>query len=96
MWNKKRIREVDQLKGYEFLKLLRKKLGITQEDIAKRLGCTKSTYCKMENGDIPFPLTKARTVSLMINEELATLNLKPMSMETIFFTEVVPNVEQVE
>jgi len=48
----------------------------------------------MENGDIPFPLTKAKEVTDLINEELATLNLKPMIMDTIFFTKIVPDLEQ--
>lgn len=82
------------MKGYTYLKAIRKTLNITQQNLAEHLGCTKATYCKMENGDIPFPLTKARDVMLVVNKELETLNLKPMSMETIFFTVVVPEMEQ--
>jgi DNA-binding XRE family transcriptional regulator len=87
---------VNILSGYAYLKSIRKVLHVTQEAIAEKLGCRKSTYCKMENGTIPFPLTKAREVMRIINIELETLGLKPMSMETIFFTSVVPEMERKE
>ena len=32
------------------LKLLRVKYGLTQEEMAKRIGVTRTTYCNIENG----------------------------------------------
>jgi len=63
-----RIVELDKTE-YEKLRETRKKLGLRQKDIAKKLGITQMAVCRMERGEIP--LSKEKILQLY-----STYNLK--------------------
>lgn len=49
-------------KGWEFIKVKRKKLKITQEELAKKLNIHKKTYSKLEKGDHELQKVKIDTI----------------------------------
>jgi putative transcriptional regulator len=52
------------------LKILRKKKGITQEEMAKRLGYKgKSGYCQLENGTVKMTLEQAHKIAEILGED---------------------------
>lgn len=61
------------------LKLLRKKFGKSQEDMARLLNISLTSYCNKENGSSGFSLNEAHQISSIFN----------MSIDDIFFKELV-------
>lgn len=49
------------------LKILRVKHDFTQEDVAKKLGISKATYCKKEKGEIAFSLKDIKKIKSLYN-----------------------------
>lgn len=62
------------------LKNARNKAGLTQEELGKKLGLSKSTYCLLEAGKIKMTIDRAEKISKV-------LGVSPM----IFFTQDVCN-----
>jgi DNA-binding XRE family transcriptional regulator len=83
-------------KGYLYLKMLRKMLKITQKELACVCECCQSTYCKMENGDIEFPLPLGKKVADYINSKLVPNGYETLVMDAIFFDEKVTYMKQKE
>ena len=51
----------------ERLKLLRKQLGISQSDLAKRIGVTRSAVSRLESGDINFTEQMVKSICRELN-----------------------------
>ena len=51
---------------YENLRSLRKKRGLTCEQMAKVIGVQKSTYSKKERGAVTFTLADAEKISVFL------------------------------
>lgn len=49
------------------LRILRIKHDFTQEDVAKKLGISKATYCKKEKGEIAFSLKDIKKIKSLYN-----------------------------
>ena len=62
------------------LKILRIKYDFTQEDVARKLGIDKTTYCKKEKGEIAFSLKDIKKIK-------ALYNLTTEKLAQIFLTE---------
>lgn len=57
----------------ENLKTARKKLGLTQEQVANQLGITKSAYCGYETGKRQPDVTKLKELAKVLNIKVDTL-----------------------
>lgn len=71
-------------------------MNIIQKDLAEQLECTQGAYSKMENGIIPTPVDTAYKIAEIINDGLTRNGLKPLSIESIFFNNEVPNMQRKE
>lgn len=61
------------------LKVLRAIKEVKQEDVAKNLGISLSTYCKKENGKTSFTLSEANKVAIFFES----------TIDSIFFDDTV-------
>jgi len=57
----------------EKLKQARQAKGLTQQDMAKLLGCTKSHYCMMENEQRGISVEKALQMSKILGKSVEDL-----------------------
>ncbi len=58
----------------EKLKEIRTKKGITQEEMAKKLGYRgKSGYCQLENGAVKMTIDQAKIIAEILNEDIKHL-----------------------
>lgn len=61
------------------IKAIRVKLGLTQQDMAKKLGMSKSAYCSKENNKRRFTIEEAYKISEIFG----------LPIEKIFFGDIV-------
>lgn len=54
-------------KPNRYLKLRRKRLGLTQHQVARRLGITRSGYANMENGHRPITVRYAARIDRIVH-----------------------------
>lgn len=52
------------------LRSKRKESGVTQVDLAKKLGMTQSAYSKLERGELRLDIIQLRTISMLIGSNL--------------------------
>lgn len=64
------------------LKSLRVKNGLTQRDLAEKLGISETSYNKRENGSISFTIDEIKKIKIH-------LNLTDADIIRIFFTDEV-------
>ncbi len=61
--------------------------GMSQEDVAKKMGKTRAWYAKRENGFVPIGADELATLATLFK-----IDRKDIS---IFFTQIVPEREQI-
>lgn len=61
------------------LKFFRRKVGLSQSEIAKQLGLDQSTYCRKERGEAPFTVKEAKTLTEIFNK----------TVEELFFNDII-------
>jgi len=67
-------KEVNNLTGINHkLKGARVEKGLTQEDIAKRIGISTYSYLMKENGKRDFTLTEMKKICEILNKELSEI-----------------------
>lgn len=68
---KSRIEEVNNLTGINYkLKGARVEKGLTQEDMAERIGISTYSYLMKENGKRDFTLTEMKKICEILDKEL--------------------------
>jgi len=64
------------------LRAKREELGLRQEDMAQKLGISKSYYCMLENGERRLSLELARKCARILGTTLDAVFLSPEVHET--------------
>lgn len=54
---------------------VRKAKGLSQKEMAERLGLPRSTYCEYETGNKSIPADVAKKISKILNKPIASLFL---------------------
>ena len=70
---------------YEKLKQHRESAGLSQSDMAERLGFSRSFYTQLENGSRRMPLPTAQRIAAIIGTKL-NWPVKMSWLDEIFFT----------
>ena len=71
---KSRIKEVNNLTGINHkLKGARVEKGLTQEDMAERIGISTFSYLMKENGKRDFTLTEMKKICEILGKELSEI-----------------------
>lgn len=71
---KSRIKEVNNLTGINHkLKGARVEKGLTQEDMAERIGISTYSYLMKENGKRDFTLTEMKKICEILDKELSEI-----------------------
>lgn len=71
--NQIKKKEESKISLKENLKTARKKLGLTQEQVANQLGITKSAYCGYETGKRQPDVAKLKELAKFLNIKVDTL-----------------------